>query len=146
MRNATSLLAVAALAALFTAGCAGPEQKLGTGVTNITEFTRMGEMQRSVEQTALFNAPNYSYATGLIRGFDASLGRTVMGAFEIVTFPIPPYRPILTKYVPPGTPYPDSYHPGLINTPVFQTDTYIGFGGGSIAPFIPGNRFSIFEN
>jgi len=50
MRNATSLLALAALTALFTAGCAGPEQRLGSGVSNVTEFVRMGEMQRSVEQ------------------------------------------------------------------------------------------------
>ena len=149
MRNATSLLALAALAALFTSGCAGPEQRLGSGITNLAEFTRMGAMQRSVEQTAIFNAPNYSYPTGLIRGFDQSVYTTAMGAYQIVTFPL---GNLLTqshfdqKYVPQTVAYPDSYHPGLINSGAFQTDTYIGFTGGNIAPFVPGNRFTVFAN
>lgn len=147
MRNPVSFLALAALVALFTSGCAGPEQRLGSGFTNLTEFTRLGAMQRSVEQTAIFNAPNYSYATGVIRGFDQSVYTTAMGAYQIVTFPAGNY---LTqshfdqKYVPQTVAYPDSYHPGLIDTGTFQTDQYIGFSGGSIAPFIPGNRFTIF--
>jgi putative exosortase-associated protein (TIGR04073 family) len=146
MRNATPLLALAALGALFTAGCAGPEQKLGTGVTNITEFTRMGEINRSVEQTAVFDSPEAGYTTGFIHGVNQSVARTAMGAYEIVTFPLPPYHPILTKYVPPGVPYPDSYRPGLIDGSTFQTDTYFGFSGGDIAPFVPGSRFSVFDN
>ena len=36
-------LAATALAALFTSGCAGPEQKLGRGVNNMFEVVRMGE-------------------------------------------------------------------------------------------------------
>jgi putative exosortase-associated protein (TIGR04073 family) len=146
MRNAIPFLAVAAVAALFTAGCAGPEEKMGRGVTNLTEFTRMGEIQRSVEQTAIFDAPNYNYATGIIRGVDKSLERTAMGAYEIVTFPIPPYHPVLTKVVTPGTVYPASYRPGLIAGGTFDTDQYIGFSGGDVAPFIPGSRFSVFDN
>ena len=146
MRNAIPFLTVAACAALFTAGCAGPEEKAGRGVTNLTEFTRMGEIQRSVEQTAIFDAPNYNYATGIIRGVDKSLERTAMGAYEVVTFPFPPYKPILTKYVPPGTVYPASYRPGLVSTGTFDTDQYIGFSGGEVAPFIPGSRFTIFDN
>jgi putative exosortase-associated protein (TIGR04073 family) len=146
MRKANSLLAAAALAALFTAGCAGPEQKLGTGVVNVTEFTRLGEISRSVEQTAVFESPEAGYTTGFIHGFDQSVARTAMGAYEIITFPFPPYQPVLTKYVPPGTVYPDSYRPGLVSTPTFQTDTYYGFSGGDIAPLFPGSRFSIFSN
>ncbi len=146
MRNAIPFLAVAACAALFTAGCAGPEEKMGRGVTNLTEFTRMGEIQRSVEQTAIYDAPNYNYATGFIRGVDKSLERTAMGAYEIVTFPLPPYHPVLTKYVQPGTVYPASYHPGLVSSTTFDTDQYIGFSGGEVAPFIPGSRFTIFDN
>jgi putative exosortase-associated protein (TIGR04073 family) len=146
MRNAIPFLAVAAVAALFTAGCAGPEEKMGRGVTNLTEFTRMGEIQRSMEQTAIFDAPNYNYATGIIRGVDKSLERTAMGAYEVVTAPFPPYHPILTKYVTPGTVYPASYHPGLVSSGTFDTDQYIGFSGGDVAPFIPGSRFTIFDN
>ena len=45
MRNATSLLALVALAALLTAGCAGPEQRLGNGINNLTEFAHLGEIR-----------------------------------------------------------------------------------------------------
>jgi len=148
MRNATFFLALAALAALFTAGCAGPEQRLGMGVNNITEFVRMGEMQRSIEQDSLFN-PQAGFATGVIHGFDQSVYRTVAGAYQIVTFPAGNYLTQTSfeqKHMPKGTPYPDSYHPGLPYTSTFETDTYTGFSGGNIAPFVPGNRFSIFEN
>ena len=148
MRTALSLLSLAALAALFTAGCAGPEQRLGSGVNNVTEFARLGEMQRSMEQYTMFD-PQAGMATGLIHGFDQSVYRTVAGAYQIVTFPA---GNLLTqtsfeqKYIPKGTPYPDSYHPGLPALTTFQTDTYMGFSGGNIAPIVPGNRFSIFEN
>ena|SRR5271157_2941716 len=148
MRTVTPLLLLAALAALFTAGCAGPEQRLGSGINNATEFVRLGEMQRSIEQYTIFD-PQAGFATGVIHGFDESVYRTVAGAYQIATFPA---GNLLTqtsfeqKYMPKGTPYPDSYHPGLPYTSTFQTDTYIGFSGGNIAPFVPGNRFSIFEN
>ena len=148
MRNAIFLFVLAAGATLFTAGCAGPEQRLGSGVSNLTEFTRMGEMQRSVEQTTLFD-PQAGMATGFIHGFDQSVYRTVAGAYQIVTFPAGnalSNTSFEQKYIPKGTPYPDSYAPTLPNMPTFQTDTYIGFSGGNIAPFVPGNRFSIFEN
>ena len=148
MRNVTPLLALAASAALFTAGCAGPEQRLGNGVNNVTEFVRMGELQRSVEQYTLFN-PQAGTVTGLIHGFDQSVFRTATGAYQIVTFPAGNYltqSSFEQKYLPQGTPRPDSFFPTLPNTSTFQTDTYIGFSGGNIAPFVPGNRFSIFEN
>jgi putative exosortase-associated protein (TIGR04073 family) len=148
MRNAILILALTALTALFTAGCAGPEQRLGNGVSNVTEFARLGEMQRSVEQYTLFD-PQAGTPTGLIHGFDQSVYRTVAGAYQIVTFPA---GNLLTqtsfeqKYIPVGTPHPDSYTPGLPALSTFQTDNYTGFSGGNLAPFIPGNRFSIFEN
>ena len=148
MRNAILILALTALTALFTAGCAGPEQRLGNGVSNVTEFARLGEMQRGVEQYTLFD-PQAGTPTGLIHGFDQSVYRTVAGAYQIVTFPA---GNLLTqtsfeqKYIPMGTAHPDSYPPGLPALSVFQTDNYTGFSGGNLAPFIPGNRFSIFEN
>jgi putative exosortase-associated protein (TIGR04073 family) len=148
MRNVTPLLALAALGALFTAGCAGPEQRLGSGFTNVTEFARLGEMQRSVEQSSVFD-PDAGAATGLIHGFDQSVYRTVAGVYQIVTFPA---GNALTessfdqKYIPRGTTYPDSYRPGLPDTSTFQTDTYFGFSGGDVAPFVPGSRFAVFPN
>ena len=29
---------------------------------------------------------------------------------------------------------------------MFDTDTYTGFSGGDVAPFIPGSRFRVFDN
>ena len=148
MRNVTSFLALSALGALFTAGCAGPENRLGSGLNNITEFARLGEMRASVEENAVLE-PGGGYATGLIHGFDQSVYRTVAGAYQVVTFPA---GNLLTdtsfekKYIPAGTVYPDSYSPGLIAEPTFQTDTYFGYSGGDVAPFVPGSRFSVFPN
>ncbi len=89
MRNVISLLALAGLAALFTSGCAGPEQKLGRGISNTFEITRMGDMRRSIEQTAVFESPSAGYTVGAIRGLDRTLARTGVGIFEVFTFPLP---------------------------------------------------------
>lgn len=139
-------LAIAALVAVFTSGCAGPEDKLGRGMSNVFEPVRMGEMRRSIEQTAIFESPSAGYTTGMVRGFDHTVARTAMGVYEIVTFPIPPYHPIGTSYVKPGPVWPESYKPGRISSSLFDTDTYMGFSGGDVAPFIPGSRFTVFEN
>jgi len=146
MRNVNSLLAVVALTALFTAGCVGPEQKMGRGVSNVTSVVNMGEINRGVEQSAVMGTPGPGYATGFIHGFNQTLARTGMGVYEIVSFPFPPYHPVMTKYVSPTQGYPDSYKPGLIDGPTFQTDTYFGFSGGDEFPFVPGSRFAVFPN
>jgi putative exosortase-associated protein (TIGR04073 family) len=146
MRNVIPFLAIAALAAVFTSGCAGPENKLGRGVSDVFEPARLGEMRRSVEQTTIFDSPSAGYATGLARGFDHTVARTAMGVYEVATFPLPPYQPVFTSYVRPGSFYPESYKPGRISEGVFDTDTYMGFSGGDVAPFIPGSRFRVFDN
>ena len=130
----------------------GPEKKLGRGVTNVTEFARLGEMRRSVEQKALFSGVPSSYTTGVIHGFNRSVLRTLVGAYEIVTFPIPipNYDPVLKpdNRLAPGMSvdpaFPDSYGPGRWAQSTFDTDTALGFSGGDVAPFIPGSRFHIF--
>ena len=137
---------VAVATVLFAAGCAGPEQKLGRGVSNSWDIIRLGEMRRTVEQTALLNSPDEGYTTGVIRGFDRSVQRTGLGLYEIVTFPFPPYHPIATSYFSPHPAYPESYRPGLISDPLFDTDTFTGFSGGDVAPFVPGSRFKVFDN
>jgi putative exosortase-associated protein (TIGR04073 family) len=137
---------VAVCAALFAAGCAGPEQKLGRGVSNSWDIIRLGEMRRQVEQTSVLSSPDEGYTTGVIRGLDRSVARTGLGIYEIITFPIPPYHPIATKYFSTHPAYPESYRPGLISNPLFDTDTYTGFSGGDIAPFVPGSRFKVFDN
>jgi len=151
MRSKLSLVAVAAFMTLFAVGCAGPENKLGRGLNNLTEFARLGEINRSVEQTFLWDGPATAYSTGLIRGLNRSLVRTGVGLYEVVTFPIPSYDPILR----PGGPIlhdatvhptsPDSYTPRMISSTTFEPDAAVGFSGGDIAPFIPGSRFRIFD-
>jgi len=141
-----AFLTVVVLAALLTSGCAGPERKLGRGMGNLYEVVRMGEMRRSIEQTAVLDSPDAGYTVGAVRGFDRSIARTGLGVVEIVTFPFPPYDPMFTSYLKPQPVYPESYKPGLVSDSIFDTDTYTGFSGGDIAPLIPGSRFSVFGN
>ena len=161
MRIAFSLLTLAALAVLT--GCAGPENKLGRGLRNTTSLVSGGDITRSMEQTALWDDPNTATTTGFIRGFNRTMARTGIGVYEIVTFPFPPYTPMLEpKYrlypdhsvkttkpkwgglqLPAGPIYPASYKPGLRNSPTMNTDSSIGFSGGDLFPAVPGSRFRI---
>jgi putative exosortase-associated protein (TIGR04073 family) len=141
-----SFLLAAALG-LVAMGCAKTEQKLGRGISNMTEFARFGEIQRSTEQAAIFSVPGEGgYATGFVRGFNKSLARTGVGIYEVLTCPFPPYGPVLTDYLPPGPVYPDSHIPGLWSLGATSPDTFYGFSGGYIAPMIPGSRFFVFSN
>ncbi len=146
MCKSTSLLGAIAIVSLLASGCAGPEKKFGRGMNNIFEAVRMGEMRRSMEQTALFDSPGEGSTTGFIRGLNRSLARTGIGIYEVVTFPIPTYDPIATNYLSPVPAYPDNYKPGLKSDSLYATDTSIGFSGGEVAPLLPGNRFKIFDN
>ncbi|HYV26369.1 MAG TPA: exosortase system-associated protein, TIGR04073 family [Candidatus Eisenbacteria bacterium] len=166
MRIPFSLLALLIALTMFSSGCAGPEKKFGRGLNNVTEFARLGEMRRSIEQTALWDHDRNAFTTGFIRGLNRSMVRTVVGAYELVTAPIPPYDALFTsKYriYPDATiknkrypwggftlaenpVYPDSYRPNLIADSIFSNDTNLGFSGGDVAPFIPGSRFHIFDN
>jgi putative exosortase-associated protein (TIGR04073 family) len=103
-------------------------------------------MRRSIEQTAVFESPSAGYTAGAVSGFNRTLARTGLGIYEIVTAPFPPYHPIWTSYLSAGPAYPDSFKPGLISDSTFDTDTYTGFSGGDIAPYIPGSRFRVFDN
>ncbi|MDX1952864.1 MAG: exosortase system-associated protein, TIGR04073 family [Verrucomicrobiota bacterium] len=142
MRSRVTTIFSLAAVTLFAVGCAGPEQKFGRGINNVTEFARGGEIRRSVEQTALWDGTDAAYTTGFIRGFNRSLARTAVGAYEILTFPIPDYDPI---FLPEDPVYPDSYTPALIADPTFSPDAALGFSGGDVAPMIPGSRFRIFD-
>ena len=146
MRNTLSLLGAVLVTGLLAGGCAGPEQKLGRGFSNFYEIVRMGEMRRTAEQSAGFKGPNEARPTAYIRGFNRSMARTGLGLYEILTFPIPSYDPVATRYLKPTPVYPDNYKPRLISDSMFATDTSIGFSGGDVLPIIPGNRFRIFDN
>lgn len=148
-------LSLAVLVAVFASGCASDkfqshvyntEEKFGRGMRNTYEIVRMGDMRRSVEQTSVFDGPDLGYTTGFVRGLNKSLTRTGVGVYEVVTAPIPPYHPVLTRYISPESTYPESYRPGRISSGLFDTDTFMGFSGGDVAPFLPGSRFRVFDN
>jgi len=160
MRIALSVLSVVAVVALT--GCAGPENKFGRGINNLTEIVRGGEMHRAIEQSSLWDGSSAG-PTGFARGFTRTMTRTGIGIFEVVTFPLPPYRPLLaskgplypdpsvkTRKAPWGglelseSPvFPDSYKPGWRSGSIFDTDSAFGFSGGDVAPRAPGSRFNI---
>ena len=144
MQRSLSLFFSFAVLGLLLTGCAGPEQKFGRGVRNITEFARGGEISRSMEQTGIYSGTDMAYSTGFIHGFNRSLGRTFVGAFEIVTAPFPPYdEPLM---LPEGTVFPEAYKRGLPDDVLFSTDVNTGFSGGEVAPFVPGSRFRVFDD
>ena len=145
MSKTLSLLAMVSIAGLMATGCANTERKFGRGMTNIMEPLRMGELRRSMEQTALFAGPDAGYASGFIKGLNKTLARTGIGVYEIVTAPIPPYDPVCTDYLTPQPVYPDSYKPTLVEDSTFATDTNLGFSGGDVNPLMPGSRFRIFD-
>ncbi len=140
-RPLSLLFSFLGLGVLLT-GCVGPEAKLGRGINNFTELARGGEIRRSMEQTAIYNGPDTAYTTGFLHGFNRSIARTAVGAFEIVTAPFPPYEP---TFFPANPVYPDAYKPGIIEDSMFATDVNMGFSGGEIAPWVPGSRFRIFD-
>jgi putative exosortase-associated protein (TIGR04073 family) len=148
MLKKISILLPVVIVSCLVAGCAGPEQKLGRGINNFGEFARGGEMRRSFEQTAVFGSPDQSYSTGLFHGIDKSMQRTFVGAYEMLTFPIPNHKP--GNYGPilrPADPvYPDSYKPNWLSDAILSPDSNLGFAGGDIAPIIPGSRFHVFDN
>ena len=129
--------------ALVTAGCANTEQKFSRGVNNITEFARGGEIRRSMEQSALFQSPSQANTGGFVHGFNRSIARTFVGAYEIVTAPFPSYEPIMK---PVSTVYPDNYTPDFAAGSLYETDARLGFSGGYNAPWFPGSQFSVFDN
>jgi len=151
MRNIFSFLAALAIAGALSSGCSSAEKKLGRGMSNMTEFARLGEMRRSIEQTALFDQPGGNYATGVIRGLTRSFVRTGVGVYEVVTFPIPPYDPACADYLRPEPwladhpVYPDNYRPDIIDDAMFATDMNMGFSGGDLFPYIPGSKFKVFD-
>lgn len=146
MKKPVSLLGAVLLLGLLASGCAGPEKKLGRGLSNMYEIIRMGDMRRTMEQTAVFETTDSTYAYGMVKGFNRSMTRFGLGLYETITFPIPSYDPVCTNYLTPHVVYPDNYKPRIMADSLFATDTCIGFSGGDVAPMIPGSRFRIFDN
>ncbi len=141
MRISKSILLAAVTAMVLVSGCAGPSEKLGRGVRNMTEFTRLGEIRHSTEQTASWESPERSYTTGFIKGFNQSVKRTAVGVYEVVTFPIPGYDPVS---VTDDVIYPENYRPNLLSDSTYAADSAVGFSGGDVVPVL-GSRFRVFD-
>jgi putative exosortase-associated protein (TIGR04073 family) len=171
MRKTTLYLSTVVVAAILASGCAGPEKKLGRGLRNTMEVARMGEMRRSIEQTALWEGRERAYTTGVVRGFNRTVARTALGVWETATFMLPttPEGDYEAPFTPQGPLYPDPSIATLNNngyggmvlpedpvypdvhkdikkaSSVLEADTNIGFDGGDIAPGFFGSRFRVFE-
>src|SRR5215831_12135802 len=141
----TLLLSSGLAVVILASGCANTERKFGRGRSNVIEPLRMGELRRSMEQTALFDGPDAGYATGFVKGLNRTLARTGIGVYEIVTAPFPPYDPVATSYLSPTPVYPDSYTPNIAEDSTFSTDANLGYSGGDVMPLVPGSRFRIFD-
>jgi putative exosortase-associated protein (TIGR04073 family) len=141
MRTGMKHLSLLVVVAALSAGCASAERKLGRGLTNLTEPLRWGEMSRAYEQTYLWDGPDAAYGRGTIKGINRTIGRTVVGAVEVLTFPIPS-----KPYITPENPvYPDTFKPGILDSSAVRTDVSLGFDSTDVAPMFPGSRFKIFE-
>jgi putative exosortase-associated protein (TIGR04073 family) len=145
MLNRLSFLAMILVVGGFAVGCANTEQKFGRGLSNTMEPVRLGDLRRSMEQTAMFYGPEAAYTTGFIKGLNKTLARTGVGIYEMVTCPFPSYDPIFTNYLTPGASYPDNYRPDIIADSTFATDTNLRFSGGEVVPVL-GSRFKIFDS
>jgi putative exosortase-associated protein (TIGR04073 family) len=146
MRHTIPFLAVVLLAGTLATGCANVEKKFGRGMANTYEIVRGGELRRTVEQSMLFDGPDYAYTTGFVRGLNRTFARTGIGLYEIITAPFPPYDPVFTDHLSPSAVYPDNYSPGFMEDSMFATDTHLGFSGGDVAPLVPGSRFRVFDS
>ena len=82
MRKSLLFLAGAIVAGLFATGCANVEQKFGRGMANSFDIVRGGEFRRTMEQSALFDGPEYASTTGLMRGIHRTLARTGIGIYH----------------------------------------------------------------
>jgi len=140
VKTAFTLAAIGAVTLLT--GCTSMEQKLGRGIANVIEPIRGGEFTRSTEQTFLADGPVVAQSYGYVHGISRMIQRTAVGAFDILTFPIP-----TDPLIQPSEPvFPDSFKPQMAAGLGYGADDYIGFQGGGVLPFIAGSDFNPLSN
>lgn len=95
---AISLAVLLALSAVSPAYCGGPLRKLGRGVSNL--ITCPLEIYNRMAKTNKDIGPSMEWIVyGFISGFVMMGYRATVGAWEVISFPIPvpeKYEPILT--------------------------------------------------
>ena len=93
-----SVLILSMLFALTTLGyCDDPVKKLGRGICNVV--TCPFELVAQPADVANSDGPFAAATYGVLKGIGMTVVRGMVGAYEIVTFPVPlpkDYKPILT--------------------------------------------------
>lgn len=97
-------------------GTLGPFEKAGRGLSNVT-LGFLVEWPKTVVVESETHGPAFGMTVGLIKGMGLGLGRTLLGVYELVTFPVPngsDYEPVME----PGTPFSWARTVRLLDTPV----------------------------
>nr|CAX69012.1 conserved hypothetical protein [uncultured bacterium] len=71
----------------------GPERKLGRGLSNF--LFSITEIPRQVSMVRQDNGTFAGVTWGLVKGMSCFAGRTILGAYETVTFLAPTYKPLV---------------------------------------------------
>ena len=97
-------------------GADGPWDKAGRGLSNVT-LGFLVEWPKTVVLESEARGPAFGATVGLIKGMGLGVGRTLLGVYELVTFPLPnggDYAPVME----PGTPFSVARTARLLDTPV----------------------------
>ena len=75
----------------------GPLRKLARGIVNVAcgWFEVPRQMMRVKQEAGKTSGDIVGFTWGTFRGIACTVGRTAIGALEVVTFPIPEYDPII---------------------------------------------------
>lgn len=74
-----------------------PLRKLGRGISNCLTFPL--ELPNQISKTNNNDGPMAAFTYGIVKGLTMTMFRAVVGAYEVISFPIPLpewYKPILT--------------------------------------------------
>ena len=97
-------------------GAGAAWEKAGRGLSNVT-LGFVVEWPKTVLLETEAHGPLFGLTVGLIKGMGLGVGRTLVGVYELVTFPLPngsDYAPVLE----PGTPFSTARTERFIDTPI----------------------------
>ncbi len=97
-------------------GAAGAWEKAGRGLGNLT-LGFLVEWPKTVVLETEAHGPAFGLTVGLIKGMGLGVGRTLVGVYDLVTFPLPngsDYAPVLE----PGTPFSAARTERFLDTPI----------------------------
>lgn len=97
-------------------GAAGAWEKAGRGLGNLT-LGFLVEWPKTVVHESHARGPAFGLTVGLIKGMALGVGRTLVGVYELLTFPLPngsDYGPVLE----PGSPLSAARTERFLDTPI----------------------------